>query len=117
MYVSGSGLEGDNAPASALEALQHSTGASVILVFVLFVLRCLSFFLLRPSSLTHLIPPSPDLEAPFVFLICFFSSACHSGRGEGSLVYLMQGPSGAYCRGCHDNDDHASAAGPVAVPI
>lgn len=97
-----------------------------------FCFFCPSVSLIFPSPtlLPHTSNPSisgprSTLCAPRLFL--FFSlspisSACHSGRGGvgevgGQPCLPDAGPSGAYCRGCHDNDDHASAAGPVAVPI
>lgn len=50
-----------------------------------------------PSTWKHLILLSPDLEAPFVLLVCFFSVV------QNNLVYLMWG---SHQQGCHD-DGHA----------
>lgn len=110
MYVSGFGFQGDDASASALEARQQARALPPSSFFFQFFFCSPSLIfpvLLRlpPSSLTHLIPPSPDLEAPFVLLICFspVSSACHSGQP----CLPDAGALGSHRRGCHDNGGHA----------
>lgn len=91
-----------------------SLASSVLLKEVGAYYRCLTPLSHFPSpssslsvvlSLTHLIPPSPDLEAPFVLLICFspVSSACHSGQP----CLPDAGALGSHRRGCHDNGGHA----------
>lgn len=83
VYVSGSGLERDIFSSLLLHLLsrqrQHSTGINV--PSILSSYGVLVFLLTLP--LRHLIPPSLDLEAHFVLLICLFflcvSSLCCSG--------------------------------------
>lgn len=126
--VSGWGLEGDillPVFASALEAAptfnRHNCSLRhPFLFFSLLDVQCLQFSP-PPSFLKHLIPPSLDLEAPFVLLIVFFSFLFHTSLlhiASGNLVYLMWG---SRHWGCHD-DGRASTAliravRPVAVLI